>query len=122
MAVNEQSAAALIERISQALGPPTGQTTKLVAWSRGEFEVAVQIDSGPHVWLSKKWNPPGQPFRGLMIEQYAPGQERHSNLAANAPTLSQPYAARRIKDVTSNVDAVVRCVRACAVVAGEIPP
>jgi hypothetical protein len=111
---------AIVGGISEFLGPPTGETMYVVAWSCGEFEVAVQQDTGPHIWISQRWRPKGQVFSGLTIEQYPPGKSRISNLEANTPTLGTRYAARRLSFVGSQVGAAVRCVRACAVDAGVI--
>lgn len=120
MPANEQSAAVLIEQFCKLFGLPTGATSKLVAWSIGEFEVAVQVDEGPHVWVSQRWRPKDRPCQGLQPEPYPAGKKRHKHLVHNAPSLADDHAARCFKNVTDNVSAVVRCIRAYAVEAGVL--
>lgn len=110
---------ALINGLTSFLGSPVSDTAKMVIWNCNGFEVAVQRDSGPHVWLSSRWKPAGQVFAPLNrnLERYEAGRPRHSGLE-KTQSLGRASSARCLKNVGSSVGAVLSCVRACAVHAG----
>ena len=112
---------ALVAGISEFLGAPNSRLEKMILWERGMVEVAVQCDTGPHVWLSTMWRPVGQPFRDIAdrIETHPKGKPRHSGLK-RTKWLSSEHPARCIKDIGDRVGVVVHCVRACAVDAGVV--
>jgi hypothetical protein len=110
---DQAAISALSAQLSELLGEPTGQTTKLIAWSKGEFEVGLQTDEGPHLWISTRWRPSRPVFAGLQVDRYAASESRHHHLEANCPTLWKGHAARRISFVGNRVLATVDCVRAC---------
>lgn len=114
----DPAVAAITNELSSFLGPFAGETQYIRWWRIGEFEVAVQRETGPHVWVSAKWRPTGGVFAELDIERYPADRTRNSNLLGNCPTLCVGNATRCIKNVGSQVPTVVRCIKACAAVAG----
>ena len=117
----EPAVAVLSEALSKFLSPATGETMYLGWWSIDGFEVAVQREVGPHVWISSRWQPTGGVFAGIAIERYAAEKSRISNLNGNCSTLCGGNEARCLKFVGNRVQGVARAVRACALVAGLIP-
>src|SRR5690554_1211983 len=109
---------ALVAGISEFLGEPFLRQDKMIHWKKGEFEVAVQRDAGPHVWISTMWRPEGAPFSPIAdrIEIYDKGQKRHSGLRVTK-WLGENHRARRISNVGDVVPTVLNVLRACADIA-----
>lgn len=107
---------ALVQGISAFLGPPCLQHEKMIHWQRGDFEVAVQRDAGPHVWLSTMWRTIRHPSAEIAdrVETYEKGKSRHSGLKMTK-WLGPKCRAQRISNVGDIVPSVIRCVRACAI-------
>ncbi len=101
---------ALISSLSAMLGPTVRKTQKVAAWNCNGFEVVVQLDTGPHVWLPSVGAPPTD----LPYKDYPANAPRHSNVKASK-SLGVGRAARRIEFVGGDVERTVEYVRKCAI-------
>ncbi|MGI9012860.1 MAG: hypothetical protein ACR2GY_01260 [Phycisphaerales bacterium] len=118
---------ALRARLTDLLGDPRPETNeKITIWKpTATFEVAMQRDVGPHIWIPAMWWPRNQPVPRLNqpdhlhIEEYLPTQPRHSGLGT-AQMLNDLTHAFCIKNVVPNIGQAIALVRRCAIDAGVL--
>lgn len=91
MSTIEAAVAALTERISAFLRPPSGDIQYLRSWSCGEFEVAIEPRAGVNIWMSDRRRPTGGEFTGrASLTRDARAHRLHSLLRGLPHALGGP--------------------------------